>query len=146
MLKIGHQPWMEILAEAWRVYPNEACGVLIGQSGDDDPILRFEPIENAANSSRVFTLDPMGFMKAERRADDDGLEIVGVVHSHTHTAAYPSPTDVTEATAPLVPPTWHWVIVSLAWGFPELRSFRVQAGEGDSMTLAGIAEEPVLLS
>lgn len=120
--------------------------MLVAERGIDRPIVRFEPVENAADSSRVFTLDPMGFMKAERRADDAGLEVVGVMHSHTHTAAYPSATDVAEATKPLVPPTWHWAIVSLAWGFPELRSFRVTPGEGDVMTLAGIVEERVVLS
>ena len=59
------------------------------------------------------------------------------MHSHTHTAAYPSPTDVAEASKPLVPPDWHWVIVSLAWGLPELHSFRIVDG--------GIEEEQVLL-
>lgn len=146
MLNVSRQTWLEILAEAWDSYPNEACGVLVARPEIDSPIVRFEPIVNAADSSRVFTLDPMGFMKAERRADDDGLAVVGVVHSHTHTAAYPSPTDVEEATKPLVPPTWHWAIVSLAWGFPELRSFRVTPGEGDTMTAAGIVEEQVWLS
>lgn len=134
-----------MLAEAWRVYPHEACGVLLG-AGPEAPIERFVPVVNAAQSSRVFTLDPMGYMKAERAADDAGLEVVGVVHSHTHTAAYPSPTDVAEATKPLVPPTWHWAIVSLAWGYPEVRSFRVSPGDGDEMTVAGIAEEPVTLA
>jgi proteasome lid subunit RPN8/RPN11 len=85
-------------------------------------------------------------MKAERGADDAGLEVVGVMHSHTHTAAYPSPTDVAEATKPLVPPTWHWAIVSLAWGYPELRSFRVTEGPGDRATRSGIVEERVWLN
>ena len=60
------------------------------------------------------------------------------MHSHTHTAAYPSPTDVTEATKPLIPPSWHWVIVSLGWGYPELHSFRIID--------RGVAEEPVGLA
>jgi [CysO sulfur-carrier protein]-S-L-cysteine hydrolase len=97
-------------------------------------------------SSRVFTLSPMGYMKAERLADDLGLQVVGVVHSHTHTSAYPSPTDVAEATKPLVPPTWHWAIVSLAWGLPELRSYRVTEPDRVSVGgLMGMDEEPVWL-
>ena len=154
MLTLHRSTWLEILAEAWRVYPLEACGLLIGP--DDGPVDRFVPIVNEAQSSRVFTLSPMGYMKAERLADDLGLQVVGVVHSHTHTSAYPSPTDVAEATKPLVPATWHWAIVSLAWGYPELRSFRVQDSgadvgggsaansEGDSVEL-GMDEEPVWL-
>ena len=124
VLTLDRRTWLEILAEAWRQEPYEACGVLLATDAEA-AIERFIPIHNAAQSSRVFMLDPLGYMKAERQADDLGLEVVGVVHSHTHTAAYPSPTDVSEATKPLVPPTWHWAIVSLAWGYPELRSFRV---------------------
>ncbi len=159
MLSLSRQSWLEILAEAWKVYPLEACGLLLAeplntgqpdpgqldQPDIDQPIEKFVPILNAAHSSRIFQLDPMEYMKAERAADDAGLEVVGVVHSHTHTAAYPSPTDVAEATKPLVPPTWHWAIVSLAWGYPELRSFRVDGDETDLLTLAGIVEERVLL-
>lgn len=140
MLAIDRQTWLEILAEAWRVYPLEACGVFLA-AGAEAEIDRFIPIENEAASSRVFTLEPRGFMKAERLADDLDLDIVGVFHSHTHTAAYPSPTDVAEASNPLLPPSWHWAIVSLAWGFPELRSFRLTEEE----TLSGMAEELVEL-
>ena len=55
------------------------------------------------------------------------------MHSHTHTEAYPSPTDVTQAPDP----AWHYVIVSLKWEAPVLRSYRIVDGE--------IAEEPVAL-
>ena len=150
MLTLNRSTWLEILAEAWRVYPLEACGLLLGPDDGpvDHPIDRFVPIVNEAQSSRVFTLSPMGYMKAERLADDLGLQVVGVVHSHTHTSAYPSPTDVAEATKPLVPPTWHWAIVSLAWGYPELRSFRVHGpgeGAGSDPVGLGMDEEPVWL-
>lgn len=157
MLSLSRTSWLEIVAEAWRVYPLEACGLVTatakpytsdaptGIETVDRQIEGFIPINNAAQSSRIFQLDPMGYLKAERAADDAGLEVVGVVHSHTHTAAYPSPTDVSEATKELVPHSWHWAIVSLAWGYPELRSFRVDAKSQDWSTLAGIAEEQVLL-
>ena len=54
----------------------------------------FYPCRNAAASSRIYTIDPKDHLRAERDAEDRGLEIVGVMHSHTHTDAYPSPTDV----------------------------------------------------
>ena len=146
-----------MLAEAWRAYPEEACGLVLGPAGAPDQICEFVPVVNAAASSRVFELDPMGFMRAERRAEERGLEVVGVMHSHTHTAAYPSPTDVAEATKPLVPPSWHWIIVSLAWGLPEVRSFAVEpvgaifprraSGVPETAAIrAGIAEERLLLT
>ena len=71
--------------------------------------MRFYPTANAAASSRVYTVDPRDHLRADRDAEDDGLEIIGVMHSHTHTEAYPSPTDVAQAPDP----SWHYVIVSL---------------------------------
>ena len=128
-----------MLAAAWDAYPLEGCGLLIGSGPvGARTIERFVPIRNEAASSRIYRLDGREYAAAALRADDDGYDIVGVMHSHTHTAAYPSPTDVAEASKPLIPPDWHWVIVSLAWGFPELRSFNIVDG--------GIAEEPVGLA
>jgi len=127
-----------MLATAWDAYPLEGCGLLIGQAGGGR-VERFVPIHNEAESSRIYRLDGSQYAGAAMAADDDGLDIVGVMHSHTHTAAYPSPTDVTEATRPLIPPSWHWVIVSLAMGFPELRSFRIGVEDGPR-------EEPVWLA
>ena len=43
------------------------------------------------------------------------------MHSHTHTEAYPSPTDVAQAPDP----SWHYVIVSLKREAPVLRSYRI---------------------
>jgi proteasome lid subunit RPN8/RPN11 len=124
-----------MLSAAWDAYPLEGCGLLIGS---DRRVERFAPIHNEAESSRIYRLDGRQYASAALQADKDGLDIVGVMHSHTHTAAYPSPTDVAEASKPLIPPDWHWVIVSLAWGYPELRSFNIVDG--------GIAEEPVALT
>ena len=66
-------------------------------------------------------------MRADMAAEADGLEVIGCVHSHTHTQAYPSPTDV--AAAP--DPGWHYVIVSLETGEARPRSFRIV---GDQIT------------
>ncbi len=150
MLQVTRTIWLEMIAESWRVYPEEACGLLLGSTGSTR-LDRFVPVKNAARSSRVFELDGLGFMKAEREADDLGLDVVGVMHSHTHTAAYPSATDIAEATKPLLPASWHWLIVSLAWGQPEVRSFSVASvedppfGPTPGFSPAGIAEEPLRL-
>ena len=54
-----------------------------------------------------------------------------MVHSHTHSEPYPSPTDVAQAPDP----GWHYVIVSLKRGAPESRSYRIVDGS--------ISEEPI---
>ena len=56
--------------------------------------------------------------------DHGASEIVGVWHSHTHTDAYPSPTDVRQA----VDPTWWYVIVSLRDDAPVLRAYLIVDG------------------
>ena len=91
--------------------PTRPAGCIAGDP-DRARVDRFYPTRNAAASSRVYTVDPKDHLRADRDAEDRGLEIIGVMHSHTHTEAYPSPTDVAQAPDP----TWHYVIVSLARG------------------------------
>ncbi len=131
---------MAMIGEAWAAYPLEGCGLLLGpaEAGPGGPVERFVPIHNEAESARIYRLDGRDYARAALQADREGLDVVGVMHSHTHTVAYPSPTDVAEADKPLISPDWHWVIVSLAGGLPELRSFTIRDG--------GIAEEPVSLT
>ncbi len=54
-------------------------------------VTRFYRCRNAAESARVYTIDPHDHLRAERDAEDNGWEIIGVVHSHTHTEAVPEP-------------------------------------------------------
>jgi proteasome lid subunit RPN8/RPN11 len=89
------------------------------------------PSANLAASARVYTIDPVTHLRVERQAEDDGLEVIGVVHSHTHSEPYPSPTDVAQAPDP----SWHYVIVSFKREAPESRSYRIIDGE--------ISEEPI---
>ncbi len=87
-------------------------------------ITQARPCRNAAASARTYTVDPKDMLSAMRAAEATGDEIVGVWHSHTHTVAYPSPTDVALA----VDPTWWYVIVSLRDGEPALRAYRIADG------------------
>ena len=130
MLRIRAQAHAEMVAHCWAGLPLEACGLLAG-TGDDATWCY--PTVNAAQSAVVYTVDPKGFLLADRDAEASGLSILGVFHSHTHTAAYPSPTDVAQAPDP----AWHYVLVSLAEGAPAVRSYRIVDGK--------ILEEPVVL-
>ncbi len=137
MLRLSRQNYLEIIGHAYDGLPDEACGLLGWRPGGgavpDGRVDVFYPCTNTARSSRVYTVDPRDHLRADRDAEDRGLEIIGVVHSHTHTEAYPSPTDVAQAPDP----SWHYVIVSLKREAPVLRSYRIVDG--------GIAEEPVAL-
>jgi len=127
----------EIAAHALAGVPHEACGLFAAKSGSA-VVERFYPIANAAASREIYELDPAGFMHAERDADERGLEIVGVMHSHTHTTCYPSPTDVADAANFDPFGAWHFLIVSLKHPQPAMRSFRILDGE--------ITEEPVVVA
>ena len=120
MLELTRGTWDEMVGHAYDGLPDEACGLLAGPPGTGR-CTRFYPCRNAAESSKVYTIDPKDHLRADRDADDRGLEIIGVMHSHTHTEAYPSPTDVAQAPDP----GWHYVIVSLRAEAPTLRSYRI---------------------
>jgi [CysO sulfur-carrier protein]-S-L-cysteine hydrolase len=133
VLSLTEDVWHRMVGHAYGGLPDEACGLVAG-----DPVTGhasvFYPCRNAAASSRVYTVDPRDHLRADRDAENRGLEILGVMHSHTHTEAYPSPTDVAQAPDP----SWHYVIVSLKRESAVLRSYRIVDGE--------IGEEPVRLA
>lgn len=136
VLTIDRSVYLDLVAHLIDGLPDEACGLFAGTTGPDGhaTVTRFYPSVNVAASSRIYTIDPKTHLRADRDAEDAGLEILGVVHSHTHTEAYPSPTDVDQAPDP----AWHYIIVSFRTGVPALRSYRIVDGS--------IAEEEVLLA
>ena len=130
MLELDANVWGEMVAHAYDGLPDEACGLFAAAPGSNR-VERFYPCGNDAASSRVYTINPRDHLRADRDAESRGLQLVGVMHSHTHTEAYPSPTDVAQAPDP----AWHYVIVSLRQEAPVLRSYAIRDGR--------IIEEPV---
>jgi [CysO sulfur-carrier protein]-S-L-cysteine hydrolase len=128
MLAFANRTFAEMIGHTYNGYPLEACGLLVGHG---DTVQRFVACTNEAASARIYTIPPKELLRAELAAEDDGLEIIGVFHSHTHSEPYPSPTDVEQAPDP----GWHYVIVSLKREAPETRSYRIVDGS--------IAEERV---
>jgi proteasome lid subunit RPN8/RPN11 len=114
----------QIVDHARACKPHEMCGLLVGAPGGDEA-LEFHPCRNAAASAIIYTLDPKDYMRVEQSADDRGLAVIGVVHSHTQTEAYPSATDVAQAPDP----NWNYAILSLKYDPPRLRNFRIVASE-----------------
>lgn len=112
-----------MIGHAYDGLPDEACGLLAGPPATQR-CTAFYACRNAASSSKLYTVDPKDHLRADRDAEGRGLEIIGVMHSHTHTEAYPSPTDVAQAPDP----AWHYVIVSLRGDAPTLRSYRIVDG------------------
>lgn len=118
-----------LVAHCLASLPLEGCGLLVGDT--DGRVADAVATRNAAASALRYEVDPAEHLAVDRDAQRRGLEVIGAFHSHTHTDAWPSPTDVAAA----VDPTWHWVVVSLRRPDPVLRSFRIAGG--------AIDEEPV---
>ena len=135
MLQVPASILDELVAHLAAGLPDEACGLLGGRSSDEGvcTVDAWYPSDNVAASSRIYTIDPRTHLRADRDAEDRGAELVGVVHSHTHSEPVPSPTDIAQAPDP----TWHYVIVSFRLGAPMVRSWRL---EGEVVT-----EEPVVV-
>jgi proteasome lid subunit RPN8/RPN11 len=128
VLSLSHAVSDEIVAHALRGLPHEACGLLAADKGSTD-VHTFFAMTNVAASSELYTLDGKEMIDVEKTVDDAGYAIVGVMHSHTHTTAYPSPTDVRDASAFDPFGGWHYLIVSLKAAAPAMRSYRIIDGE-----------------
>lgn len=112
----------EILEHSRAELPNEACGLL---AGDDAGIRRLYCVSNADASPVSYTIDPAGHFAALSDAEENGWELIGAFHSHVDGPAYPSPTDVAGAAEP----DWTWLVVGPISGAPEIRAYRIVAGE-----------------
>jgi proteasome lid subunit RPN8/RPN11 len=121
MLRLTGSTYRQMVGHAYDGLPDEACGLLAGHPARGR-VEVFYPCRNAAESSKLYSIDGKDYLRADRDAEARGLELIGVMHSHTHTDAYPSPTDVAQAPDP----TWHYVIVSLRQDAPVLRSFEIK--------------------
>lgn len=130
-MRLTRAQYETVLNHCFDGFPDEACGLLVGPLGtpgvDDGravptgEIREVFPCRNADQSARTYTVDSRDMLRTMRDAEDHGDEIVGVWHSHTHTDAYPSATDVRQA----VDPSWLYAIVSLKYGDPVLRCYRI---------------------
>lgn len=90
-------------AHAEAAYPEECCGVLLGRIEDDGVrVVDLFPVENrdAEARERRYLIGPGDYLRAERAAEADGLDVVGFYHSHPDHPARPSATDLADATFP----------------------------------------------
>ena len=117
-MKISQQLIDKMVAHAREDLPNECCGMIGGRDGEATEVVR---VENAAASPLRYEMDPQGQYNALKSIEDGGAELLGIYHSHTKSAAYPSQTDVNQAVAW---PEQVYVIVSLADGdVPDVKAY-----------------------
>jgi proteasome lid subunit RPN8/RPN11 len=128
ILRLTHAQYETVISHCFDGFPDEACGLLAGPliagaAVGTGEVSAAYACKNSDKSARTYTVDSHDYLVAMRDAESRGHEIIGVWHSHTHTDAYPSPTDVRQA----VDPGWWYAIVSLKQGEPVLRAFQIRA-------------------
>ncbi len=116
-MKISQALIDEMVAHAREDLPNECCGMIGGRGGTATRVVR---VENAAASPLRYEMDPQGQFDALKAIEGDGEDLLGIYHSHTRSAAYPSQTDVNQAVAW---PEQVYVIVSLAEEQPDVKAY-----------------------
>jgi [CysO sulfur-carrier protein]-S-L-cysteine hydrolase len=95
-MKISQALIEEMVAHAREDLPNECCGMIGGRDGTASSVVR---VQNSAASPLRYEMDPQGQFDALKAIEDSGEELLGIYHSHTRSAAYPSQTDVNQAVA-----------------------------------------------
>lgn len=129
MIEITQEHYDEIIAHAREEYPNECCGLLFGKGTRAERLLRMENVEHSPLNYRV---DSRQLLEAFEAMERLGLDLVGIYHSHTHSPAEPSRTDVALAGYPDA----HYLIVSLADPErPVLRAFFIDKGVVDEQPI-----------
>ena len=113
----------EIVEQALREFPNEACGVIAAEAGV--PVKVFT-MTNADASPVTYRLDGKEQLTVFDEIDERGWDLWAIYHSHTHTEAYPSETDRKLAFYP----DSRYLVLSVAdREHPVLRSFFIREGD-----------------
>lgn len=107
--------------------PLEACGFLGGKNQVVELVL---PVKNAAESRVQFKMDPRAQLRAMQQIESEGLEIVAIFHSHPKGPSLPSPTDIAEASFPVVNIIW-----SKAGRRWQARGFCIEGGQAVEVPL-----------
>jgi proteasome lid subunit RPN8/RPN11 len=123
MIELGGAFFKEIVEHGLREFPNEACGLVAGNNGG--PVKVFA-MRNLDASPVSYRLDPKEQLRVFSEMDEEGWDLFGIYHSHTHSEAYPSETDLRLAFYP----ESRYMILSLSdRENPVLRAFRIEDGE-----------------
>ena len=128
--ELDRETWDILVAHAWSDAPYEVCGLL--GTRPDGSIVHY-PIDNAERSMTYYVMDGKQLLRAMREIEDEGYGLA-IYHSHTHTQAYPSATDIRLAAYPEAT----YLIVTLQdRDNPDIRAFDILDGE--------VTEKPVVV-
>jgi [CysO sulfur-carrier protein]-S-L-cysteine hydrolase len=113
----------DMLAHAREEFDAECCGLIAyaGLAPDGSgQALDVRHTRNVYASRKRFEIDKDELFQAYKDFEAEAREIGAIYHSHTHTAPYPSQTDINFAAKW---PGVEWVIIGLAGDEPEVRCY-----------------------
>ncbi len=128
MLRIERQFVDEMIAHSREAMPDECCGILAGAG---DSVSKVYRMTNVEASPFRFSMDPLEIMNVDQEASDLGWELAIIYHSHTHSEAYPSDTDVRIAggTNELWPDVRYILVSLMEPENPSVRLFSIDHGD-----------------
>jgi len=102
-LTLNQLHYDEMLRHVDEYAPLEACGLLAGK---DDSVEQVILVRNQAQSPVRFVMEPYEQLQAFDQMESQGLELVGIFHSHPAGPETPSHTDIAEAAYEVVQIIW----------------------------------------
>jgi proteasome lid subunit RPN8/RPN11 len=123
----------EISAQAARTPEMECCGLL---GGVDGVITRIYPVENALASPTAYEIAPKDLFRIMRQMRADGVQLMGIYHSHPTGDNSPSPTDIARA---FYPDAIYFIASpSCASAANAIRAFRIRGGIVTELRIATV--------
>ena len=114
MIRVSGEPWREMVAHARATYPDECCGAMLGRvDGDQKEVLIAMRLANSSAGSQAarYELRPEDLLAADKEARRQGLDLVGIYHSHPDCGAYFSETDLKNSC-----PWYSFIVLSIQKG------------------------------
>ncbi|MGI9019311.1 MAG: Mov34/MPN/PAD-1 family protein [Solirubrobacterales bacterium] len=122
----------EIVAHARETAPEECCGVVTGRDGE---ALAVERAENEFAHRMRYRISADEMFRIYKLADGRGEEMLAFYHSHPRSEAYPSQTDINEASG--LPESVHLICSLADPDAPSVRAFEIRANEVQEVPLDG---------
>jgi proteasome lid subunit RPN8/RPN11 len=93
VLKISKELTVRMEAHLEKAYPGEGAGFLLGADSEVKDVLLLENAREEEARHNRFLITPEDYLKAEMKAADLGVDLIGVFHSHPDCPNVPSEYD-----------------------------------------------------
>ena len=131
MIEVEKQAWEVMVRHAEATYPRECCGVMIGSiDGYQKRVVEAVALENTyvGGQEDRYEIRPEDLLNSDREARKQGLDLIGIFHSHPDCAAYFSKTDLENSC-----PWYSFVVLSIQKGkFDHANSFLPNAEQTEA--------------